>query len=389
MSLDIYRNIASWKKPLHTARTQIAKWWARANPQVDIIGITGSVGKTTTKEAIFSVLSQKFSSVASHANLDPVFNIPITLLKIRPWTRKVILELGVEYPGEMDFYLSLVRPKIGVITRIYWTHTEFLGDLQGVINEKGKLLGVLPEDGWAVLNDNDQYIREMARKAKAKIFWFGTHPHCQIQITDFLHQGRDGSEFVLKNGEESVKIKWKLLGEHNTVSAAAAASVGILAGLRLKDIKKGLERLEPQPHRLNLVSGPKRSWILDDSYNSSPEAAMMALETLRSLAHKSESFAVLGDMLELGNYSEQGHREVGQKVAQENIDYLFTIGNQAKIIADEAKKSGAKNVVCVKDQKEIAKKLKELIGKDDLILIKGSRVTNLDKLVLDLTSRAD
>jgi UDP-N-acetylmuramoyl-tripeptide--D-alanyl-D-alanine ligase len=386
MSLDIYRNISTWKKPFHRIRAFLAKHWAKLNRGAEIIGVTGSVGKTTTKEAILKVLGERFKVLGTIGNLDPVFNIPITLLKIRPWTKKIVLELGVEYPGEMDFYLSLAKPKIGVVTRIYWTHTEFLGDLEGVINEKGKLLEALPKDGWAVLNDNDEYIREMAKKTKASIFWFGTHPHCQVQIADF-HQEKEGSEFVLKNGGESVKIKWKLLGEHNTVSAAAACSVGILAGLKLGEIKKGLEKLEPQPHRLNLVSGPNESFILDDSYNSSPVAAIMALETLRSLAHKSKAFAVLGDMLELGNYSEEGHREVGQKVVQENIDYLFTIGREAKIIADEAQKFGAKNVDEARDWRKITEKLRNLVGKDDIILVKGSRATNLDKLVLDLTAK--
>jgi len=389
MSSDIYRNISPWKKPFHKIRAFLAKNWTKLNSQAEIIGITGSVGKTTTKEAIIKVLGERFKVVGSIGNLDPVFNIPITLLKIRPWTKKVVLELGVEYPGEMDFYLSLIKPKIGVVTRIYWTHTEFLGDLNGVINEKGKLLEALPKDGWAVLNDNDQYIKEMAKKTGAKIFWFGTHPHCQVQIADFIHQGIEGSEFILKNSKESVTIRWKLLGEHNTASAAAAASVGILAGLKLGEIKKGLEKIEPQPHRLNVVPGPNRSLMLDDSYNSSPEAAMMALETLRSLSHQSKAFAVLGDMLELGNYSEQGHREVGQKVVQENVDYLFTIGDQAKIIADEAQKFGAKNVIEAKDQTEIKKKLRDLARKDDLILVKGSRATNLDQLVQDLTSKRD
>jgi len=389
MDLDIYRDIPSWKKPLHKIRTFLAKNWIKWNPQAEIVGITGSVGKTTTKEAIVKVLGERFQVVGSKDNLDPVFNIPLTLFKVRPWIKKVVLELGIRFPGEMDFYLSLFRPKVGVLTSIYWSHTEFLGDLKGVINEKGKLLEALPKDGWAVLNDDDQYIKEMAKKTKAKIFWFGTHPHCQVQIVDFIHQGLKGSEFILKIGKKNVPIKWKLIGEHNTLAAAAAASVGILAGLELNEIKDGLEKLEPQPHRLNVVSGPNGSFILDDSYNSSPQAVFVALETLRSLSHKSKAVAVLGDMLELGNYSEEAHRQVGQKIVQENVDYLFTLGDYAKIIADEAKKFGAKNVIIAKNQTEIRDKIRKLVGQNDLILVKGSRAVNLDQLVNNLTADKD
>lgn len=393
--MDVYRDISSWKKPFHQIRAEIAKWWAKANPQAEIIGITGSVGKTTTKEAIASVLSQKFSTVSSVGNLDPVFNIPITLLKMRPWTKKVVLELGVEYPNEMDFYLSLAKPKIGVVTRIYWTHTEFLGDLQGVSKEKSKLLEVLPQDGWAILNHDDEHIREdMAKRTRAHVFSFGTHPHADLQISDFLHQGRGGSIFKLrsklKEFPHETKISWKLLGEHNTVAAAAAASVGLLSGLSEKEIKDGLEKLEPQPHRLNAVPGPNGSLILDDTYNSSPAAVMMALETLRALSHKGRAIAVLGEMKELGKYEEEGHREVGRKVAEENIERLILFGEKTKFIADEAIKSGLKKnqITQAGSIEKIVELLKKDLKKGDVCLLKASRHhIHLERILFGLDNK--
>lgn len=380
-----YQNTASWKRPYHVARANFSKFWAGLFPNVEIIGITGSVGKTTTKEAVYSVLSPKFSTLATVGNLDPVFNIPQTLLKIRPWTKKVVLEAGIEYPNEMDFYLDLVKPNIGVITRVYWAHTEFLKDLDGVINEKGKLLEVLPKEGYAVLNFDDEYIREkMVGKTAAKIFWYGSYPNVDLRISDFIHGGAEGSTFKLKFGRDEVEINWKLIGEHQTVSAAAAASVGILSGLKLSEIKNGLEKLYPQLHRMNLVRGPKGSLILDDTYNSSPLACVMALETLRSLAHKSEAIAVLGDMLELGKYEESGHREVGAKVAEENIYQLITFGDRAKIIADEAKKHGVKNILECKNITQIISQLKKIVRKDDIILVKASRHAHFERIVAGL-----
>lgn len=395
MQTDVYRNIASWKKPFHKVRAQIAKLWAKINSQAEIIGITGSVGKTTTKEAITSILGSRFTVASSIGNLDPVFNIPITLLKIRPWTKKVVLELGVEYPGEMDFYLSLAKPNIGVVTRVYWTHTEFLGDINGVIAEKSKLLEVLPQSGWAVLNHDDEYVREeMAKRTRAKIFSFGTHPHAALQISDFAHLGREGSTFKLrsrlKEFPHETEIKWKLLGEHNTVSAAAAVCVGLLCGLSENEIKQGLERLEPQPHRLNPVSGPAGSLILDDTYNSSPVAAVMALETLRALSPRGRAIAVLGEMKELGQYEEEGHREVGRKAQEENIDELILLGEATKFIADEAQKNGMKKeqIKSVDRVEEIVELLKKELVKDDVALLKASRHhIHLERVILGLEGK--
>lgn len=383
-----YKNTATWKKPYHVARAHLAKFWASLFSKVDIIGITGSVGKTTTKEALIQVLGERFKVLGTVGNLDPVFNIPQTLLKIRPVTKKVVLEMGIEYPGEMDFYLDLAKPKIGVITRVYWTHTEFLGDLDGVIAEKGKLLQSLPKDGNAILNFDDEYVREkMAPKTQSKIFWFGSYRNVNLRISDFLHQGKDGSIFKLKHKDQEVKINWKLIGEHQTTAAAAAASVGILSGMRLLEIKKGLEKLESQPHRMNLIKGPKGSLILDDTYNSSPTAVVMALETLRSLAHKGRAIAVLGNMLELGKYEETGHRNVGQKAAEENIDFLITLGEKAKIIANEAKIRGVKNILESKNITHIVSELKKTVKKDDIILVKASRHAHFERVVAGLTDQ--
>lgn len=406
-----YKNTASWKRPYHLGRAKLAKFWASLFSKVDIIGITGSVGKTTTKEAIIKVLDEKFQVIGTKGNLDPVFNIPMTLLKIRPATQKVVLEMGIEYPNEMGFYLDLAKPKIGVITRVYWTHTEFLQDLDGVIAEKGKLLEAIPADGVAVLNFDDESVREkMAPKTSASIFWYGSYPDVDLQISDFLHQGEDGSRFKLRyisrspsrqdgngaplifsrklaNKNDEIEINWKLIGEHQTTAAAAAASVGILSGLNLPEIKKGLEKLEPQPHRMNLIKGPKQSLILDDSYNSSPIAVVMALETLRSLAHKGRAIAVLGDMLELGKYGEQGHKEVGQKVAEENIDYLITLGEKAKIISDEARKRRVKNILEGKNITQIISEIKKNVSKDDIILVKASRHAHFERIMAGLTGQ--
>ncbi|HEY5601381.1 MAG TPA: UDP-N-acetylmuramoyl-tripeptide--D-alanyl-D-alanine ligase, partial [Patescibacteria group bacterium] len=342
----------NWKRPYHIIKAKVARIYGQFWDK-DVIGITGSVGKTTTKEAIAKVLSYKFKVISSKENLDPVFNIPKTLLRIRPSTQKIVLEYGVEYPNEMDFYLDLAVPKMAVITRIYWTHTQFLKNIFGVGNEKGKLLKALPPDGIAILNFDDEYIRNrMSKLTKAKIFWYGSRPGVDLQISDFLYQGVEGSKFLLKFKDEEIEIKWKLIGEHNTYAAAAAASVGVNCGMKLSEVKVDLEKMERQPHRLTPIKY-KDNLIIDDTYNSSPVAAVMAIETLRSFARKSRAIAVLGDMLELGGFENQGHREVGEKLAQENIEVVVTVGEASKIISDTAKSKGIKEAYHLEDNQQV------------------------------------
>src|SRR3989338_7182371 len=183
LNLNVYREVKSWKKPLHLSRTILAKNYLKLLPQIEIIGITGSVGKTLTQNAIFSVLSQKFKVVVGDENLDPTFRIPKTILATKPWHQKMILEYGVEHPGDMDHYLSLVKPKIGVITEIAPTHTKYFGSIEGVFEEKSKLFTSLPKNGYAVLNANDPYSHRLAKLTKAQIKWYGSKAKDSVKIS--------------------------------------------------------------------------------------------------------------------------------------------------------------------------------------------------------------
>ena len=388
LAWEVLRNISPWKRPFHLWRQTLARLWLKLYPKVEVIAITGSVGKTTTKEMIAQVLQERFRVVKSEANLDPVFNIPRTILKLRPGDQKLVLEMGVEYPQEMDFYLSLVQPKIGVVTKIACVHTEFLGDLSGVVEEKSKLLRSLPQGGWAILNWDDFSTRQLASKTKAKVFYYGVDDkNCQLTAGN-IKTSAEGVDFTLSSKEFTrgeVEVRLNLLGRHNVYCALAASSVGLISGLSLKEIKNGLEKVKPQPSRLNVLSGPKQSIIIDDSYNASPTGTQAALETLKDYPGK-RKIAVLGEMRELGSYSEKGHREVGKKVAGEKIDYLLTLGNLTKFIIDEAKAQGFKkeHLFQFKTAEEIEKKLKDLLGQGDIVLIKGSRAMRMERIISGL-----
>lgn len=187
-----------WKQPFHQARRILAKFWLKCHPWVTIIGITGSYGKTNTTRAITTVLAEKYRTLPTDLNLDTIYNLPITILKLRPWHQKLVLEYGVDHKGEMDFHLSLVKPFMGVITGINPTHSdpELLGSLAGVIKEKSKLLQALPKEGWAIFNWDDKNVRKMAKKTKAQILSYGLDRQADFGA-EKIKVSFSGTEFIL------------------------------------------------------------------------------------------------------------------------------------------------------------------------------------------------
>lgn len=384
----IWKNISPFKKPAHLTRFFLAKNIAKLYSRSRFIGITGSVGKTTTKEACLSVLSQKYKTIASLGNLDPILNIPMTLLKMKPGVKKAILELGIEYPGEMDFYLSLVRPATGIITRISFAHSQFLGSLEEIIQEKGKLIRQLPKDGFAILNWDDLNIRKLAKETEAQVIFFGTSQEdCHVWAGN-IKVKENLTHFEINHGVERVEVSWPLLGTHFVYAALAAAALGISCGMSLINIKKGLEQVKASPHRLQLLEGLNGWSVLDDTYNSSPVALEEALEVLNELPAR-RRIVVLGEMRELGSYSEGLHRQLAQKIYKDKIDLVFAGGGDAAFFADELLKLGfpPERVEVNLSNSQIVSKIIRLSGRGDLVLIKGSRAVKLDEVVGRITRR--
>jgi len=378
---EVLRSISPWKKPFHFLRAQLARFWIKRFPKVEIIAITGSVGKTTAKEAISQVLGTKFNVLKTIENFDPIFNIPKTLLSVRPNTQKLVLEMGVEYPGEMDFYLSQVKPRIGVVTQISWAHTEFFKDVNGVLNEKSKMVKALPKNGWAVLNWDDQNVRSLANETCAKIFRFGSNSKvCDLWLENFK-QDFSGSRFSISKKGEVCKVSWDLIGRQNAISALAAASVGLICGLELEEICQALSGFQPQKSRM-LVRGIGRNLIiLDDCYNSSPLAAKAALETLNELSVGRRKIAVLGDMLELGDFSKKAHQELGEEVVKNNVDLLFSLGENSKATVEIAKRVLKNKAMWFENKETLINQLNLEVKGGDVILVKGSRAMNLEKII--------
>jgi len=378
---EVLRSISPWKKPFHLLRAQLARFWIKRFSKVEVIAITGSVGKTTAKEAIFQVLGTKFNVLKTIENFDPIFNIPETLLSVRSKTQKVVLEMGVEYPGEMDFYLSQVKPRIGVVTQISWAHTEFFKDIDGVLTEKSKMVKVLPENGWAVLNWDDLNVRSLAKETCAKIFRFGSNSKvCDLWLENFK-QDFSGSQFSISKKGKTRKVSWDLVGRQNAISALAAASVGLICGLEMEEICQALSRFQIQKSRMLIRRMGRNLIILDDCYNSSPLAAKTALETLNELSVGKRKIAVLGDMLELGTFSKRAHQELGEEVVKNNVDLLFSLGENSKATVEVAKKVLGKKARWFKSKETLINKLNLEVKKGDVILVKGSRAMNLEKVI--------
>ncbi len=388
----VWKHVSPIKKPAHLARIFLARQLAKLYPRSTFIGVTGTVGKTTTVLCCYEVLSQKFPTIATTqskvVNLDPVFNIPITLLRMKPGVKKAILEMGIEYPGDMDVNLSFVSPATGILTRLSHAHSEFLGGVNEITEEKSKLLKQLPEDGLAILNYDDPNVRKLAESLKAKVIFYGTSSsHClvwasNIRLKDFR------THFELNHGVERVEVDFPLLGKHQIYPALAAAALGISLGMSLTSIKKGLEKIEPAQHRLQALKGISDTVVLDDTYNSSPVAVEEALNVLQELPAR-KRVVVLGEMRELGKYSEELHRTIAQKIYKDKVDFCLLGTGDTKFIADELLRLGysEERLFANLTNPQIATTLSTIVAKGDLILVKASRAVRLDEVVNRITKQ--
>ena len=385
--------------------------------QPEIIGVTGSVGKTSTKEAIYLVLKNEKRTRRTQGNFNNELGVPLTILgdyekitgvffwfkvvfqsmgqliiKNKKYPEVLVLEMAADKPGDISYLTRLARPKIGVITAIgkIPVHVQNYSTPSAVAKEKGKLIEVLPTSGYAVLNCDDELVWELKSKTRAQIISYGFNDKSDIQIINLEYKFDEkeipqGVNFKIQYGNTIVPFRLKnILGKPQVYSAAAAISVGIIYGINLVKISEFLNDYQPFEHRMKILMGIKNSVILDDCYNASPISVQAGLETLNYFS-KRRKVAILGDMLELGKYSDEAHQEIGKEVAKK-VDFLICVGEKAKLIAESAiKHNFDKNKVLIFNNSESARKMiKKEIGNFDVVLVKGSRAMQLDKIVEEL-----
>ena len=365
------------------ALQQLAAYW-RGKHTPRVVGVTGSIGKTTAKEMIGGVLCQRFRTLKSEGNYNSETGLPLTLLKLDPSHQRVVLEMGMYDLGEITELATIARPHIGVVTNVGPSHLERLGTIERIAQAKAELVEALPpysSGGVAVLNGDDPWVHQMAAKTRAEVFYYGLDQTCDLWANQIESQGLEGIRFRFHHGSETIYAKVPVLGRHSVHTALAAAAVGLVEGLSWEEIIDGLRGAAQL--RLVVVPGLRGAIILDDTYNASPASTIAALNLVEELDGR--KIAVLGDMLELGAYEEKGHRKVGRR-ALDVVAVLITVGERGRLIAEAALAWGmeAEKVIIAEDNESVIARLREIVAPGDIILVKGSRGMKMEEVVAAL-----
>ncbi len=366
---------------------QIAKYY-REKFDLPVVAVTGSTGKTTTKDMIASILSKKFSVLKTEGNFNNEVGVPLTLFRLSREHEVAVLELGMSALGEIERLTRISSPKMGVMTNVGEVHLQYLGNVQRVALAKAELVYALGKDDVAILNIDDPYIRDMKKGIKARIITYGIREKAEVGAKEIENLREEGMRFILRVGKKSLSLHLRCLGYHNIYNALAAASAAYALGIKEEMIRKGLSRFQPLAGRMRIIK-MKGLTILDDTYNASPKSFVAAIETLRGLSPKGRRILVAGDMLELGKRAPLAHKETGAYVAHSGIDILITCGDLAGYIAQGAIEAGMKEkrIVSCRNKEEAGERLSSLAKEGDTILIKGSRATGMEEIIKKLKSK--
>ncbi|HEX9989602.1 MAG TPA: UDP-N-acetylmuramoyl-tripeptide--D-alanyl-D-alanine ligase [Chloroflexia bacterium] len=363
------------------ALQRLAKWW-RARHNVQVIGITGSVGKTSTKEVTASVLANRFPTLKSSGNLNNEIGLPLTLMRLNKSHHKVVLEMGAGYAlGELTLLCEIAKPEIGIVTNVSAVHLERMGTIENIALNKSELVRALPSDGTAVLNGDNSYARAMRDVARAHVVCYGVDSSCDLQASDIEGHGLKGVDFTLHviESKKKYRVRLPLMGRHSVHTALAAAGAAHAAGMSWDEIVNALQKLDSQV-RLIVVPGYNGSTLIDDSYNASPDSTMAALNVLEEMP--GTRIAVLGDMLELGSYEREGHLKVARR-ASVVARRLVVVGSLGRLIGEEALRAGMapERVFFAADNSQVVDYLKRVLKEGDYVLVKGSRSLHMEEIV--------
>ena len=362
-----------------------AAWRTRFDPLV--VGVTGSIAKTSAKEAIATVLASALVTLKNEGNQNNEIGLPLTVLRLRPDHQAAVLEMGMYVGGEIAHLAAIARPEIGVVTAVQPVHLSRIGSIEAVERAKGELIEALPPDGVAVLNADDERVRRMASRTSARAIKYGFADDADVRAEAIESAGLDGMRFSLVAAGARRDVAIPTLGRLAVHNALAAAAVGLAAGLDAGSVVAALSHGWSAPHRGAIVRAGGVT-IIDDAYNASPASVEAALELLGGLPGR--RIAVLGEMLELGAEHESGHERVGVAAA-EVVDRLVVIGEGATGIAGGARKAGltADQVAVAGDRREALARLVATLAPGDVVLVKASRGIALDLLVEDLRDALD
>ncbi|MCK4389484.1 MAG: UDP-N-acetylmuramoyl-tripeptide--D-alanyl-D-alanine ligase [Desulfobacterales bacterium] len=353
----------------------------RRQSKVSVVAITGTNGKTTTKEMTAAVLGQTFFVLKTPGNFNNLIGLPLTLFRLKKDHEWAVLELAMNHPGEIRRLARICKPQVGVITNIAAGHLNGVRDIDGVMKAKGELLETLGEDSTAVLNIDDQRICLLAKQFEERVVSFGIHSSAEVWATP-VSQTSSSCSFDLCWHDESARVRLGIPGNGAVYNALAAAAVGYRLGLSIAEVKKGLEDMVPLPGRMEILTLPGGVHLINDTYNANPGSMALAIDTLRTLKGHNRGILIVGDMMELGEYARSAHRELGILVARTGITRLYATGEFAQDVAEGATRRGMDpGKIFIGSHEQIVEAAKGRMGPGDWILVKGSRLMAMEKVV--------
>ena len=366
---------------LQTLATAVRTLWGRG-----LIAVTGSAGKTTTKEAIAHVLGSRLRVMKSEGNFNNHFGLPLMLLKLEPEYDVAVIEMGMSHAGEIRALAKIAQPEIGVVTNVAAVHLEFFDSLAGIARAKYELIESLPASGTAVLNADDEYVSQFGRDFKGEVLLYGTHENSHVRAEKIQSKGAEGTEFDVVVGNAGEHAVVPLVGEHNVLNALAAVTVGLESGLKLSQAVAALATLAPAEKRGQVLHMGNIT-VINDCYNSNPKALEAMVDVLTSMPAK-RRVVVAGEMLELGAAGEDMHRSAGQHIAKKKIDLLVGVRGLAESMVDAARQAGVKAEFLTSPE-QAGEWLARETRDGDVVLLKASRGVKLERALETWKPRRD
>ncbi len=363
----------------------LAHEWRRKFP-IPVIGLTGSSGKTTTKEMMAAIIGQKKNVVKTEGNLNNLIGLPQTIFRINDECELVILEMGTNARGEIKRLTRIAEPDIGLITNVGQAHLEGFGSIGGVREEKGDLFYNMDKNGIAIINLDDEHVRIIADKWKGRRITFGMSSNADVSAKNIGKKSAKGMCFNLVIGAKMQKVEMKIVGIHHVYNAMAAAAGAKAVGINDEMIADGLKAFRPFSGRMEIIKLRNGAYLLDDSYNANPSSVREVLMTLKDLKTHHNCYVFLGDMLELGAAAEEMHRRIGMLIATIGVTALFLQGDFSAVTAAGAMEGGlpSQNIYISSDIEENINYLKKNLKKGDWILVKGSRRMKMEKIAVKI-----
>lgn len=345
-----------------------------------VIAITGTNGKSTTKEMIASIIETKYKTLKTQGNLNNHIGLPLTLLARKPEHEVGVLEMGMSAAGEIKRLAEIAKPDIGVITNISEGHLEQLKTIKDVQAAKGELFDSLGKEGTAIVNADDPLVFELAKSLRIKKITYGIEQPADVRANDIQNKGSQGFTFTAKIFNQTILVRLPHLGYCNIYNALAALATGHSMGIPAKEMNKGLENYQQIPQRNQQIQYEGVT-LINDAYNANPQSMREALKTLTEFNTQGKRFLIIGDMLELGDLSESAHHELGKEIAISNIDHLVTVGPLASLVAESADAGQKLKIGKFNAHAEAANYLLRNVKKGDCLLIKGSRGAKMENVI--------